>query len=32
MLNNGISEIITSDDHFDMVQGIRRLPLAGFTP
>jgi uncharacterized protein len=32
MLNNGISDIITSDDHFDAVRGIRRLPLAGFTP
>jgi predicted nucleic acid-binding protein len=32
MLNNGISDIITSDGHFDAVRGIRRLPLAGYTP
>jgi predicted nucleic acid-binding protein len=32
MLNNGISDIITSDDHFDSVRGIRRLPLAGYIP
>ena len=32
MLNNGISDIITSDDHFDAVRGIRHLPLAGFAP
>lgn len=28
MLNNGISEIITADCHFDEVRGIRRLPLS----
>jgi uncharacterized protein len=32
MLNNGISDIITSDGHFDAVRGIRRLSLAGYTP
>lgn len=32
MLNNGISDIVTSDGHFDGVQGVRRLPLAGFAP
>ncbi len=32
MLNNGISDIITSDGHFDGVQGVRRLSLAGFAP
>jgi predicted nucleic acid-binding protein len=32
MLNNGIFDIVTSDGHFDGVQGIRRLPLAGFMP
>ncbi|MFL6261327.1 MAG: type II toxin-antitoxin system VapC family toxin [Thermoanaerobaculia bacterium] len=30
MLNNGISEIVSADDHFDEVQGIRRLPLDTF--
>jgi uncharacterized protein len=32
MLNNGISDIITSDGHFDDIRGIRILPLAGYTP
>lgn len=32
MLNNGISDIITSDGHFNAVRGIRSLPLAGYTP
>ena len=32
MLNNGINDIVSSDGHFDGVQGIRRLPLAGFMP
>ena len=32
MLNNGISDIITSDGHFDGVEEVRRLPLAGFRP
>jgi predicted nucleic acid-binding protein len=32
MLNNGISAIVTSDGHFDAVQGIQRLPLAEYAP
>lgn len=32
MLNNGISDIVSSDGHFDGVQRIRRLSLADFTP
>jgi predicted nucleic acid-binding protein len=32
MLNNGISDIITADGHFDEVEGIRHLSLAGFEP
>ncbi|HEY0512283.1 MAG TPA: type II toxin-antitoxin system VapC family toxin [Thermoanaerobaculia bacterium] len=32
MLNNGISDIITADGHFEDVRGIRRLSLAEYGP
>jgi predicted nucleic acid-binding protein len=28
MLNNGLSKIVTSDDHFDEIQEIRRLKFS----
>lgn len=28
MLGNGVSAILSADGHFDVVQGIRRFPLA----
>lgn len=32
MLNNGISAIVTADGHFEGIQGIRHIPLAGYMP